>query len=435
MPAELDLVPFSALADVNPPGRIAGLRPDSVVSFIPMQDVSETGEWTGGQTRRFSEVKTGFTSFVEGDVLFAKITPCMENGKGAHVHGLVGGVGFGSTEFHILRATAGNHHRFIYHWSQSPALRLKAQAFMIGSAGQQRVQADFFKNVGIPLLPACEQRRIAAILDTLDEAIRRTEQVIAKLQQMKQGLLHDLLTRGVDEHGDLRPPPDEAPHLYKDSALGQIPRLWATGTVRDVQPFDRQAILTGPFGADLGSNDFVAEGVPVLRIGNVQWGYLDLAHLQYIKEEKARTLGRYRVFLGDLLFARQGATTGRNALVDAAGNGALINYHIIRVAVDHARAHPVFLHACFNSELLRRQVDREKGRGTREGVSTATIERFTLWLPPIDEQGRICRILQGHDSFVEGEKARFSKLTTLKHGLLHDLLTGRVRVPTTEVSS
>ena len=102
-----ELRPISELAYINP-GRvpIAG-GPETSVSFIPMADVSESGEWTNHKVRRLREVSSGYTAFAEGDVLFAKITPCMENGKGAHALGLINGVGFGTTEFHVVRAREG----------------------------------------------------------------------------------------------------------------------------------------------------------------------------------------------------------------------------------------------------------------------------------------------------------------------------------------
>src|SRR5690606_31046221 len=111
-------------------------------------------------------------------------------------------------------------------------------------------------------------------------------------------------------------------------------------------------ILTGPFGAQLGAGDFVDSGVPVLRIGNVQWGYLDLENLLHVTSTKADSLARFRIHVGDLLFARQGATTGRNALADERADGFLINYHIIRVALDHEKCHPVFLYSVFNSPVV-----------------------------------------------------------------------------------
>ena len=110
-------------------------------------------------------------------------------------------------------------------------------------------------SVWLPPLP--EQRRIAEILDTVDEAIRRTEQVIAKLQQMKQGLLHDLLTRGIDENGELRDP-ERHPEQFKDSPLGRIPREWEVG------PLERLMALTYRYPSYYGIQ-YIPSGVPEVQ--------------------------------------------------------------------------------------------------------------------------------------------------------------------------
>ena len=174
---------------------------------------------------------------------------------------------------------------------------------------------------------------------------------------------------------------------------------------------------------------FVADGIPVLRIGNVQSGYIDWSDVQYVSRTKALELKRFSVLPGDLLFARQGATTGRNALADEKAAGALINYHIIRVAVDRDLCEPVFLHAIFNSEQTLRQVNRDKGRGTREGMNTEQISSLRFALPPIEEQRRAVAVLANHDANEHCETALLAKLYQLKSGLMADLLTGRVRVP------
>ncbi len=111
------------------------------------------------------------------------------------------------------------------------------------------ISSSTLREFAVPLPPLPEQRRIAEILDTLDEAIRKTEQVIAKLQQMKQGLLHDLLTRGIDENGELRDP-ERHPEQFKDSPLGRIPREWEVAPLENLAdnlrrrriPFRRQAV-------------------------------------------------------------------------------------------------------------------------------------------------------------------------------------------------
>lgn len=270
-----------------------------------------------------------------------------------------------------------------------------------------------------------EQKAAAKVLLKVDRAIEQTEALLAKQQRIKTGLMHDLLTRGIDVGGRLR---DPSTHHFKETLIGRIPDEWAVGTLLDTADPDRQPILTGPFGADMGINDFVEDGVPVLRIGNVQQGRLDLSDLLHVTSKKAAELARYSVKTGDLLFARQGATTGRNALASEAVNGWLINYHIIRVALDHERCSPVFIEATFNSESVKRQVDREKGRGTREGINTAQLKAIQLALPPVAEQRKISQVLSSlaarHAVIVES----LDKLRRLKFGLMGDLLTGNVSV-------
>ncbi|WP_169725546.1 restriction endonuclease subunit S [Desulfomicrobium escambiense] len=299
---------------------------------------------------------------------------------------------------------------------------------MVGSAGQQRVPRSFFDEFLVANFDPDEQSTLAKILDTLDTAIHETEAIIAKLKAVKQGLLHDLLTRGIDANGELRPPQAEAPHLYKTSRVGLIPKTWELRGVLDVAPEDRQSILTGPFGADLGQSDFRPEGVPVLRIGNVQSGFIDWSDTQYVTQHKANSLAKYLIQEGDLLFARQGATTGRNALADARADGAVINYHIIRVAVDKARCHPSYLYAVFNSDNTKSQVDQVKGRGTREGINSAQIAALSFALPQPEEQLEAVKRMASIDESIRSESALRANLLLQKISLMDDLLTGRVRV-------
>ena len=191
------LISFSDVVQVNPKTDLYGFNDTTNVSFIPMSDVSESGQWVIRQTRSFKDVRNGYTCFKENDILFAKITPCMENGKGGHAIGLVHGIGFGTTEFHVLRAGAEIEPRYIYYWTMTEELRRKAEAQMTGSAGQRRVPAEFFDTFKIPLFPCSEQCRIVEILDTHDARIRTEEQYRDKLKLQKKGLMYDLLTGKV----------------------------------------------------------------------------------------------------------------------------------------------------------------------------------------------------------------------------------------------
>lgn len=280
------------------------------------------------------------------------------------------------------------------------------------------------RNVPIPAFSRSVQERIASILTSIDTAIEKTEALIAKHQQIKAGLMHDLFTRGVLPNGQLRPP--ESLVL---TPFGRLPDSWRLGSILELTDPLRQPILTGPFGADLGSGDFVDEGIPVLRIGNVQQGFLDLSDLLYVSDLKASTLARYRIQTGDLLFARQGATTGRNALADERAHGSLINYHIIRVALDKERCAPLFVEAAFASDVVKRQIERDKGRGTREGINTAQLTALDFPIAPVDEQRRIAELLSRQNRLIATTQRHKETLQKQKLGLMQDLLTGRVPVP------
>ncbi len=267
------------------------------------------------------------------------------------------------------------------------------------------------------------QRKIASILSTIDTAIEQTEALIEKYQHIKAGLMHDLFTRGVLPNGQLRPTTASV-----KTPFGLIPKEWRLGSLLELTDPTRQPILTGPFGADLGNNDFVLEGIPVLRIGNVQQGRLDIDDLLYVSTRKAKTLSRYRIKEGDLLFARQGATTGRNALADHRVEGSLINYHIIRVALSKDLCAPLFVETAFNNEVIKRQIERDKGRGTREGINTAQLTSLAFPIAPLAEQRLVSDILVKHKRVISTARIELNSLRMRKLGLMQDLLSGKVPV-------
>lgn len=124
------------------------------VSFVPMALVSEKGDMEISETRKYDDVKSGFTYFVENDVLFAKITPCMENGKGAVAKGLKNGIGFGSTEFHVLRPIEGiSNPYWVYTLTAFESFRIDAASNMTGSAGQRRVPVSYLDSFMVSLPP------------------------------------------------------------------------------------------------------------------------------------------------------------------------------------------------------------------------------------------------------------------------------------------
>lgn len=152
---------------VNPKKANTKDLPDSLdVSFFPMASLSEIhGAIVAPQKRKLKDVRTGFTNFSEGDVVFAKITPCMENGKSAIIGKLINDIGYGSTEFFVLRCEKEFYNRYLYYIVRNRTFRDKAQAVMIGAVGQQRVPKDFMETYPLYLPPLVEQTEIVRILD------------------------------------------------------------------------------------------------------------------------------------------------------------------------------------------------------------------------------------------------------------------------------
>jgi type I restriction enzyme, S subunit len=417
---------LSDLAEINPGVNTLGLSGESWVSFIPMSDVSDTGQWIVRQQRRLSEVRVGYTPFAEGDVLFAKITPCMENGKGAHTTGLINGIGFGSTEFHVLRARGDNDPRFLFHWLQARPTRTKAIAFMGGSAGQQRVQAEFFTHFRIPHIEPNEQSRIAAVLDTVDETIAATEAIITKLKQVRAGLLHDLLTRGLDEHGQLRDPIAH-PGQFTDSPVGRIPKEWMCSR------FDR--VLDG---IDAGKSPDYSDQPAAPG----DWGVLKVSAIWpegfRPRENKRVTkamhqVAAYEIRNGDLLISRSNTyeLVGLVCLVRNAPPRLMLCDKTLRLRLKAELGINPFFELLLQTRTARNQIEINATgtSGSMKNISQEVIRALCLAYPKVEEQQRILAAVSPIDYELDALRREFHKLIQLKSGLMADLITGHVRVP------
>ena len=166
------LVSLGEFCLLNPQkSELHNISDDTEVSFLPMSSVSENGELTLSERKLYRDVKSGFSYFAEGDVLFAKITPCMENGKGAVAHGLCNNIGFGSTEFHVLRAkTSVCNPYWLYELLSLKQFRKIAEQNMTGSAGQKRVPAKFLQNFKLSLPPIELQNEYVSISRQIDKS-------------------------------------------------------------------------------------------------------------------------------------------------------------------------------------------------------------------------------------------------------------------------
>lgn len=265
--------------------------------------------------------------------------------------------------------------------------------------------------------PIPEQRRIAEILDTVDEAIQQTEAVIAKLKEMKQGLLHDLLTRGLDENGELRDPVAH-PELFKDSPLGRIPREW------EVRQLGSLCYLLN--GLAFKPEEWAESGLPIIRIQNLNGG-VDFNYFA------GRVRREYIIPPGTLLFSWSGSRGTSFGPFIWLGPVGVLNQHIFRVTPLDGVRQGWFYYAL---DDVRRRVERHAHGGSGlVHVRRGDLEKYLIATPPESEQKRIESMLSVYDERIRSEEKFRDKLNLSKGGLMQDLLTGRVRVPLPDTHS
>lgn len=210
-------------AMVNPSrSELNGLPDDTEVSFVPMEAVCEYGGLRLDQTKSLADVATGYTYFRDGDIVVAKITPCFENGKGSIAQGLANGLGFGTTELHVLRPSPALDGGFLFYLTISHPFRGIGAAYMYGAGGQKRVPDDFVRDFRHPIPPLDEQRTIVQFLDRetarIDALIEKKCRQIELLHEKRAALVSHAVTKGLDPNAPM-----------KDSGidwLGMVPVQW-----------------------------------------------------------------------------------------------------------------------------------------------------------------------------------------------------------------
>lgn len=303
----------------------------------------------------------------------------------------------------------------------------KAEAVSVGSTVKGIKVADYL-SIEVPLAPTTHQSKIAEILDTLDTAIRGTEAVVAKLKAMKLGLLHDLLTCGIDANGDLRPPQPEAPHLYKETPLGWLPKEWDVLEIQEMLAPVAPAMRSGPFGSALLKEELVSEGIPFLGIDNVYVERFDREYKRFVKPAKFLQLRRYAVRPDDLMITIMG-TVGRCCLVPKDVGEALSSKHTWTISLDQAQYSPYLAMLQVNySDWVLRHFSKDQQGGTMSAIRSETIRSTQLPVPPPGEQTNIEAILEEYAHRLHEEEAILVKYRLQKIGLMDDLLTGRVPV-------
>ncbi len=349
-----------------------------------------------------------------GDVLISVRAPVGALNKADRVYCI--GRGLAAVRFIGVLPRYGWH--MLTYWATN--LRTVSQGSTFEAVGKRELQN---LQVFYPTLP--EQRRIAEILDTADRAIGETEALISKLKQMKTGLMHDLLIRGLDERGQLRDP-NAHPEQFKDSPLGRIPRKW------NVMPLESIAEMVTS-GSRGWARYYSDEGPIFLRIGNLTREHVnlrlnDLVHVRPLANGEG---SRTRVREGDLLISIT-ADLGIIGVIPEHFGEAYVNQHIALVRLDCSKANPRWVGTYLAGQKAQKLFYRLNDPGAKAGLNLPTVSALPIALPDLHEQHRIAEILDAHDARIRAEEAYRDKLKLQKKGLMEDLLTGRVRVKTAQ---
>ncbi len=316
--------------------------------------------------------------------------------------------------------------RFVLHWLNSEE-NLKRASDMAAGSTRSRISRSNLGKLPIPNPELSEQSLISKVLDTLDTAIRETETLIDKLKAVKQGLLHDLLTRGIDANGQLRPPQSEAPQLYKESPLGWIPREWEEVTLGEISSRAGGLLQTGPFGSQLHAHEYVADGIPVIMPQDMVNSELSIESIARITLRKAVVLSRHRVRPNDLVFSRRGDLS-RCVAIENTHEGWLCGTGCLLARLPAGEINGYWLSLVYQQRGVQSQVMGRAVGSTMANLNTSILAAITIARPDIAEQDEIARRLKSVGQRIASEERLLAKMKLEKTGLMDDLLTGRVRV-------
>ena len=377
------------ICTINP--KAPALVDDVEVSFVPMPKVGEQGEFDPSETKAYQDVKKGFTNFQNGDVLFAKITPCMENGKGAIARSLKNGYGFGSTEFHVLRPDYSKvTSEWLYYLTSWSEFRKEAEINMTGSAGQKRVPKSFLENYEVNLPALQKQTEMTTTLDKIGKLIALRKEQLARLDQLVK-------SRFIELFGD----PDKNPMNWETAELAH------------------HLVIVGGFA--FKSEGFADFGIPVLRIGNINSGHFLPVNMVFWPEDS--TLERYKVHPGDLVMSLTG-TVGK----DDYGNVCILGNEYPEYYLNQRNAKLAIkatLNKRYLSEMLKFSKIKKRLTGISRGVRQANISNRDILalcvpIPPIALQEQFATFVEQTDKSKLAIQQSLDKLETLKKSLMQE---------------
>jgi type I restriction enzyme S subunit len=325
---------------------------------------------------------------------------------------------------------------FIFYFLQGEKFKKLVAERVAGSGVPHLFQADMKTlTVFAPSLP--KQQKIAKILSTVDNLIEKTQTLIEKYTAIKQGMMADLFTRGIDmttgdtpnsKGGKLRPSVEDAPELYKQTELGWVPKEWEVKCLEDLLAETPSAMRSGPFGSSLLKHELVEKGIPLLGIDNIFVERFSGTYRRFVTQEKFNELSKYAVRSNDVVITIMG-TVGRCCVIPDDIEKALSSKHLWTMTFDKQKVISDLVCWQLNyADWAKSWFHQKSQGGIMEAIQSSTLKNLLLPVPKLDEQLKIAEIYRSLCAKIEKEQAYLDKLSLKKKGLMQDLLTGKVTV-------
>ena len=466
----------------SPLGGIAGINPrldrcvvddDAEVTFVPMRAVAaEGGGLVSPETRRYGEVKKGYTSFLSGDVIMAKITPCTENGKTTVVPEVPGQVCFGSTEFHTIRPEQGVQAEWIEKFLLQHEARRLAQRSMTGGVGQMRVPGEFLNSVRIPIAPSNEQARIVNTIEelfsVLDGGTASLEKARDKLKLYRASVLKAAVEGALTADWRKRHPQVEPASELLERILVERRRRWEQDQLRvfeqkgRVPPKNWRAKYKEPVARDttrlpdlpdgwcwvswgqvgfsqngraFPSKHYQESGTELLRPGNlhvdgqVRWTKKNTRYMpdRYLETASTLVVGPGELVINLTAQSLKDDFLGR-VCITSRDEFCLLNQRLARLTP--IVIPPRFMLWVFKSVVFRKFVSELNTGSLIQHMFTRQLDEFLFPLPPLPEQEAIVEIVDRQLSVIERLEAeidsKLKKVQGLRQAILRHAFTGRL---------